>query len=73
MSNSKEFESPNVKITKAEIFANNDKSRSVNLQAADVLQYREHMYLLFFQIQEIILKANQYQRHYHYKLQRILF
>ena len=25
MSNSKEFESPNVKITKAEIFANNDK------------------------------------------------
>ena len=44
MSNSKEFESPNVKITKAEIFANNDKSRSVNLQAADVLQYREHMF-----------------------------
>ena len=41
---SKEFESPNVKITKAEIFANNDKSRSVNLQATDVLQYREHMF-----------------------------
>lgn len=41
---SKPFESRNIKINKATITSNVDSSRTVNLQAADVVEYREHMF-----------------------------
>jgi|TARA_B100000287_G_scaffold152764_1_gene144369 hypothetical protein len=41
---SKEFESINIKINKAIITSNQDESRSVDLRASDVVEYREHMF-----------------------------
>ena len=44
MTSSKNFESDKIRITKAEITSNLDKSKTVNLQAADIVEYREHMF-----------------------------
>ena len=41
---SKEFESINIKINKAIITSNNDESRTVDLRASDVVEYKEHMF-----------------------------
>ena len=42
--NSKEFESDKIRIVKAEIKSNTDSEKTVNLQPADVVEYREHMF-----------------------------
>ena len=44
MTSSKNFESDKIRITKAEITSNLDKSKTVNLQATDIVEYREHMF-----------------------------
>ena len=44
MTSSKNFESDKIRITKAEITSNLDKSKTVSLQAADIVEYREHMF-----------------------------
>ena len=41
---SKEFESINIKINKAIITSNDDESRTVDLRASDVVEYKEHMF-----------------------------
>ena len=41
---SKEFESINIKINKAIITSNEDESRTVDLRASDIVEYKEHMF-----------------------------
>ena len=42
--NSKDFESDKIRIVKAEIKSNTNSEKTVNLQPADVVEYREHMF-----------------------------
>ena len=44
MSSSKDFESPKIRIAKAEIKSNIDSEKTVNLTPADIVEYREHMF-----------------------------